>query len=353
MASPERPLVSFTLLGCNQEKFIREAISGALAQTYSPLEIILSDDCSTDRTFEIMQEIAASYTGPHKIVVTQTSKNLGCGGHVSAVMDMAQGDLVVRADGDDVSLPERTKVLTEAWLKASRPSGIGSGVIPINEQGKKLGIECQILSPPGHTGGVIAPPELIRLFLQEKPLGVVGCCGAWSKQSWNLFGKFSEGVQQEDTVLSFRAFLHGGLYTIDQQLVKYRTHQENATFSLGRKENERASLSTYKTQALRVAIGAKRRYAEFTTVSGDITTAKRKLGVDPQLLGDLESLIDRRIAALAVKKEWWRLGFFRRLRYLNYSPYAAWQQKIASLFGINGFALIRYLIVQSKALCSW
>ena len=42
----ERPLISFVVLAYNQESFIREAIEGALTQTYSPLEIVFSDDCS-------------------------------------------------------------------------------------------------------------------------------------------------------------------------------------------------------------------------------------------------------------------------------------------------------------------
>ena len=55
--SPERPLVTFALFAYNQENYIRAAVEGAFAQTYQPLEIILSDDCSKDRTFEIMQRL--------------------------------------------------------------------------------------------------------------------------------------------------------------------------------------------------------------------------------------------------------------------------------------------------------
>ena len=61
----DRPLVTFALFAYNQEKYIREAVEGTFSQTYEPLEIILSDDCSSDRTFEIMEEMAATYDGPH------------------------------------------------------------------------------------------------------------------------------------------------------------------------------------------------------------------------------------------------------------------------------------------------
>jgi len=48
-----KPLITFALFAYNQERFIREAVQGAFSQTYSPLEIIMSDDCSKDRTFDI------------------------------------------------------------------------------------------------------------------------------------------------------------------------------------------------------------------------------------------------------------------------------------------------------------
>ena len=47
--TPDRPLVTFALFAYNQEQYIREAVEGAFSQTYEPLEIILSDDCSSDR----------------------------------------------------------------------------------------------------------------------------------------------------------------------------------------------------------------------------------------------------------------------------------------------------------------
>jgi hypothetical protein len=49
----DQPLVTFALFAYNQEKYIREAVEGAFAQTYEPIEVILSEDYSTDRTFEI------------------------------------------------------------------------------------------------------------------------------------------------------------------------------------------------------------------------------------------------------------------------------------------------------------
>ena len=102
-ATEERTLVTFALFAYNLEKYIRKAVEGAFAQSYEPMEIILSDDCSTDRTFEIMQEMARTYSGTKKNVVRQTHSNMGTFLHVVDVASIAQGGLIVLAAGDDIS----------------------------------------------------------------------------------------------------------------------------------------------------------------------------------------------------------------------------------------------------------
>ena len=128
------PLVTFALFAYNQEKYIREAVEGAFSQTYAPLEIILSDDCSTDRTFEIMQEMAAAYHGPHRVRVRRNEVNFGTALHVSAVASVSQGKLIVVAAGDDISLPLRTEKLTQAWIeRGSSASAVHSKLIEISD----------------------------------------------------------------------------------------------------------------------------------------------------------------------------------------------------------------------------
>ena len=52
-AAPEPPpLVTLALITYRQERFVREAVRGVLAQTYSPLQVVISDDASPDATFE-------------------------------------------------------------------------------------------------------------------------------------------------------------------------------------------------------------------------------------------------------------------------------------------------------------
>ncbi|WP_243614344.1 glycosyltransferase [Shimia aestuarii] len=114
VATPGRPLVTFALFAYNQEQYVREAVEAALSQTYSPLEIILSDDCSSDRTFEIMEEMAREYRGPHQIKIRRGEKNIGLLAHVLTVAQIAKGEIFVVAAGDDISLPSRSARIVQA-----------------------------------------------------------------------------------------------------------------------------------------------------------------------------------------------------------------------------------------------
>lgn len=118
----ERPLVTFALFAYNQEKYIREAVEGAFSQTYEPLEIILSDDCSSDRTFEIMQEMAAEYEGLHEVRVRRNQCNLGIADHFNTIVEESNGKFMVVAAGDDISFSERTMLSVQKFLRDSKVS---------------------------------------------------------------------------------------------------------------------------------------------------------------------------------------------------------------------------------------
>ncbi len=125
----DRPPVTLFVLAYNQEALVRAAIEGAFAQTYQPLEIILSDDASPDGTFAVMQAMAAAYSGPHRVILNRNPANLGLTAHVSRVMQRATGAFVVQNAGDDVSHPERTAKLVAAWRAgAGRVMAVHSGM---------------------------------------------------------------------------------------------------------------------------------------------------------------------------------------------------------------------------------
>jgi len=206
----EKPLVTFALFAYNQEKYIREAVEGALAQTYSPLQIILSDDCSSDRTFEIIQEMVAEYAGPHEILLNRNEPNLGLAGHINYVMSLAKGELIVVAAGDDISRPERTLKIVDFYINEEKPDSIFSYFHQIDENSIKL--DKDFSDKPRE--------QTVEEFIKN-PL-IKGASHAWTKRIFEVFGPLSGHVLCEDQVIPFRAYLLNKPRFFDEKLIEYR-----------------------------------------------------------------------------------------------------------------------------------
>jgi glycosyltransferase involved in cell wall biosynthesis len=225
--SKSKPLLTFALFAYKQERFIQKAIEGAFSQTYSPLEIILSDDCSPDRTFEIMRDAAANYGGPHKVVLNCNPKNVGLAEHVNRVVGLANGDLIVTAAGDDISLPERVALSAERWeLSGRQATSIHGRFVVIDERGRLTGDESRI---------TWSSTEAVQLRQNVKPVDFVrtlrpsvqGSCHAFAKRLFTDLGPLPAYVEYEDLALAFRSALVGEIAYVNRVFVKYRRHGRN------------------------------------------------------------------------------------------------------------------------------
>jgi len=228
----ERPLVTFTLFAYNQEQFIREAVEGAFSQTYSPMEIILSDDCSADRTFEIIQEMSKYYVGPHAIVLNRHERNLGIGGHVNRIMELAQGELVVAAAGDDISFNKRVEVLVDYYLKNNKPDSLFSDYEEINEFGP-IAYESSYAERKVQS--------IVDFIISPS---ILGASHAWRKDLFNCYGKLESYVTNEDRVIPFRSYSRNGVFYIKEKLIYYRVQYKK--FDYVEMRNLFWNINTYK-----------------------------------------------------------------------------------------------------------
>ncbi|MDF1637584.1 glycosyltransferase [Alcanivorax jadensis] len=229
----DRPLVTLALFSYNQQRYVKEAVEAALNQDYEPLEIILSDDCSTDKTFELIKECASNYSGPHEVVVRKNKENMGVALHFDFLMREAKGGLVVIAAGDDVSLPYRVSALVGVYL-----SDQNVGVIESSCQNFKAGDEFDDVG--------LKPRELSKIKLEDvltrRSMPLIGAGRCYVKRRFNRFPPLNKNCPEEDTPALFRC-LHDcdGIYT-SQTLVRRRIHESNLSSASG--------LSSYKFEDL-------------------------------------------------------------------------------------------------------
>ena len=208
-----RPLASLLLIAFNQQQTIAEAIAGAVAQTWTPLEILISDDASTDDTFGAMQAAVAGYRGPHRIVLNRNPANLGIGAHLSQLVAMSRGELLFVAAGDDVSLPQRCERVVESWLASGRRLDLIASALVDTDAG---GTDHATITP-SDLGAYRNAADLVA-----RPPHLVGAAQAWTRRVFNRFGPLPSGVVAEDLIMVFRAVVSGGGMTLAEPLVRYR-----------------------------------------------------------------------------------------------------------------------------------
>ena len=100
MALTKNPTVSISCITYNHEKYIKDAITGFLMQkTDFPIEIVISDDCSTDSTLSIVQDYCRSH--PDQIRLMANERNIGVVPKFSQAIGACKGKYIALCEGDD------------------------------------------------------------------------------------------------------------------------------------------------------------------------------------------------------------------------------------------------------------
>ena len=208
---------SLILFTYNQEKYVKDAVNGVLSQRYSPLEIIISDDCSSDRTFDIVQKIAHNYDGIHTLIINKNKNNMGLIQHINFILEVANGEIIAMAAGDDISSPDRMTKTVAFFEKDDTCYGFFSNLIEINEKGN-------VTKEYRHIHH-----DLLRLenILKEGRPPIYAPSFAMRREVYDIFGPISYELYSEDYVFPFRAALLGKIRFCSENLVHYRRHNTN------------------------------------------------------------------------------------------------------------------------------
>lgn len=96
-------LVSIEIICYNHEKYIEDALQSVLAQTYENLEIIICDDFSTDRSWELIQAFLPKLQKKFdKVIAFQNPRNLGVTPALNKLLEKTRGVVLFALSGDDM-----------------------------------------------------------------------------------------------------------------------------------------------------------------------------------------------------------------------------------------------------------
>jgi glycosyltransferase EpsE len=224
----DTPKVSVIMGIYNCEKTLSAAIESVLEQTYTNWELIMCDDGSNDRTYEI----AESYRDklPDKIILLRNAVNQRLAATLNNCLRVASGEYVARMDADDINLPQRFEKQVKFLNEHNDITCVGTGMLIFDENGNRsirLGNEYPSRMCLIHATPFAHPTIMMR------------------KKAYDVLGGYtsdSSTMRAEDVDLWFRFFEKGYAgYVIQEPLYRYRE-----------------SLSDFKKRTLKAAIGTTR-----------------------------------------------------------------------------------------------
>lgn len=220
------------IVGCyNHNAFIRETVRSVLSQTYSPLQVIVVDDASTDLSLDVLKEFGAGIT------LVALSKNGGGSAARNAGASHATGDYLVFLDGDDALAPWALEVYaTLASIKhpeimlASMFTFTG----PTVRTGNVYWNGTQILDYNGRAEKIVFV-DYGTLANKDRKFSPSGSSIIVERTSfWNAGGWQANIFPGEDLdILLSMLYKKPAIYILSPPTAYYRRHSDNTTRRIG------------------------------------------------------------------------------------------------------------------------
>jgi glycosyltransferase involved in cell wall biosynthesis len=208
-------LISIIINNYNYDRFLPQAIDSALGQTYSVVEVIVVDDCSTDGSRQIM----ASYGD--RIIPVLHAVNGKQGAAFNSGFAKSRGDIIIFLDADDYLYPQAVERIVAAW----RP-GLA-----------KVHYRLNVVDSAGAPRGYTLPPtslplaggEVWRTLMKMGTYNGAPTSGnALSREALTQVTPIAaEYATTSDDYLSVLIPLYGEVATVEDPLGAYRIHDSN------------------------------------------------------------------------------------------------------------------------------
>lgn len=215
--------VSFIVPCRDKAGFVANTVKSVLAQTYSPMEIVLSDQGSVDGTYDIIKGLADSYTGENTVRVLQCPETdyrgmAGLNKHLNWLHTQIDGDVVIMCSADDLNHEDRAKYTVEAF-EQQNPSYVGTcvqycdGDLQWKGEQTAYTLDGKLVTEDGW----VNPAQCVRELIGSS------ASSAWARDLWDRFAPL-RGIESQDMILPIMALMERGLWYVAKPLHCYIRH---------------------------------------------------------------------------------------------------------------------------------
>lgn len=217
------PLVSVAIPAYNHAPFLQQCLASVRAQTYTPLELVLVDDGSTDATLAIAEQFAAQHPARFAKLTILTQANRGVSAASNRAIAACSGEWVHLLGSDDILYPEKIAQQMQALRTWNEPrlALLYSDVDRINAAGEVISSATRRrpASTPDHAA--------YRWLISHNH--VANPTVALRRAAFLDMGGFDENSRLEDLDAWLRLSVKHALARVPGVLAGYRRHADNAS----------------------------------------------------------------------------------------------------------------------------
>lgn len=205
-------VVSIVMATYNGAKFLHAQMDSILRQTYKDFEIVIVDDCSTDNTFEILQDYQTKY---NNIKIKKSLENKGVTKTFECAINLCSGKYIAFCDQDDVWLPNKIERLM---------AEIGDNLL-IHCDAKLVDENLRVIAD----SFALKYKDTTKNRFMDYLIGnnVTGCCVLVSTELLKLSMPIPSGFYIHDHYFALVASYYERIKYLPEQLILYRQHADN------------------------------------------------------------------------------------------------------------------------------
>lgn len=261
-----KPIVDILLATYNGEKYICEQVESILNQNFTDFRLIISDDCSVDRTHSILCKYAKS---DERIILLHNDKNIGVKKNFEKLIRLSNSKYFMLSDQDDVWHYDKVKKSVE-YLEESNSLLAYSDLRVVDEHLNEIHRsywKYQKLRP-------LSGRAWKRLLVQNT---VTGCTVIAKHQLKKYILPFPCHIYMHDWWMALVASLYGEIDYINESLIDYRQHDQNEIGATGllssymnKPELNRSKYSSfidYRTENIQTQLTLLHQYKRYVEVN--------------------------------------------------------------------------------------
>lgn len=227
----QQPLVSVVVVTYNSSKTIIETLESVKQQSYDRIELVLSDDCSSDETIALVNRWIGhnSTRFVHTEVVT-TEKNTGVAGNLNRGINKSHGKWIKSIAGDDLLVPEAIEEYIEYVNSNKKIQMCVCDVEPFTEDGEKPQEVSNLYKRFFELAGESYEKQRRRVMTE---LVFIGPGYFYKRDLFNAVGGYTEKYGcAEEWPFVYKVIMGGNrIYTLDNKLILYRVSDNSLCHS--------------------------------------------------------------------------------------------------------------------------